>query len=144
MLERMSRVKGQANSTVIFDLVEYPGFPPHGENRSLLTISGRDAKLEVFFDATEGAEEARATFSFTGVSQAVRSSFPGVDAFALPVANGSLSALVEIIASKIAGEWTAYWRKYGFPPTRHYQIVLTQANEKYDILAEDAEVSFGK
>jgi len=131
----------QQKSIVIFDLVEHEVFPSHGENRSLLTLSGIDANLEIFFDAIQSdKEEDCICLSFSGVSLATSSSFPGVDPLSLPVAENGLSCLVSIESSPPARAWTTYWSRHGFPATLHYQIVLTGEGKKYDIFARAVEV----
>jgi hypothetical protein len=133
----------EMESHVVFDLTAHPGFPTYGENRSELVLSGLDVKLTIFYDAPDSDGEAAVSFLFSGVSQVVSSSFPGIGNAAISVVDGSLTALVKASGSKLASEWTSYWLRSRAPTTCHYQIVLTEDNKKYDIIARDVAVNCG-
>jgi len=125
---------------VLYDLAKDDSFPPYGESRSEMLISGPDARLIVFWEVNGGADEARLMFRFKRATQVVRSAFPGVGDRSLACSPTSLGRLVQITDSAMAKQWTAYWSQHKMPRILHYQIVLTEANEKYDVLAENVDV----
>jgi len=131
----------QREPVVVFDLAQDEAFPPYGESGSELIISRLDARLTVFYEGADRAVEARITFKFSRASQVVRSCFPGVGENSLASSPASLGRLVRIEDSTKATKWTAYWSARPWMlPTLHYQVVLTQANEKIDVFAEGVEI----
>lgn len=110
--------------------------PQYGENRSVFLLADGIATLVVEYDG-EGGKTSCVNLTFDDVSAVYSALCPGVSlcAFNCEQKPNLLGELIEFGESAAADEWTKY-RHWSKRPTKHFQLILLHANERFDIFAE--------